>query len=77
MLGAQEDPAVAQLRKQLKEFGFEEQVIKAVLLQESDGRAISLEHAIDLCLGHNDFQVRKQRCPSGVWVRSKDFCRTQ
>lgn len=45
-----------QLREQLKELGFQEQVISAVLLHESGG-TISLPEAIDLCLAHNDFQV--------------------
>jgi hypothetical protein len=45
-----------QLKEQLKELGFKEQVISAVLLHESGG-SISLPEAIDLCLAHNDFQV--------------------
>jgi hypothetical protein len=44
------------LRKQLKELGFEEEVIKTVLLQESTGQ-VTLDQAIDLCLSHNEFQV--------------------
>ena len=56
-LTRQEDPAVAKLRKELKEIGFDEQVIQAVLLLESGGAIPSLEQAIDLCLGHAEFQV--------------------
>ena len=56
-LARQEDPAVAKLRKELKEIGFDEQVIQAVLLLESGGAIPSLEQAIDLCLGHAEFQV--------------------
>lgn len=48
---------MAKLRKELKEIGFDEQVIQAVLLLESGGAIPSLEQAIDLCLGHAEFQV--------------------
>ena len=55
MACAQDDETAA-LHKQLKELGFENQVIKAVLVQESSS-SINLDQAIDLCLGHNEFQV--------------------
>ena len=56
MRRGQDNGTVAALRKQLKQLEFEDQVINAVLLQESSG-AISLDQAIDLCLAHNEFQV--------------------
>ena len=45
-----------QLREQLRKFGFEDQVINAVLLHESSA-TIGFEEALDLCLAHNEFQV--------------------
>jgi hypothetical protein len=45
-----------QLREQLKNFGFEDQVINAVLHHESSA-TIGFEEALDLCLAHNEFQV--------------------
>lgn len=51
-----QDDATTALRKQLAELGFEEPIINAVLLQESNG-SVSLDQAIDLCLAHNEFEV--------------------